>query len=170
MASFLHLLSNKIVNFPCHVTSECAGFGAPPPAPQAKPPIRFSTSFSCSFALLFSAIPLLFLSALRGIAIVGPFNKRFTRNSALRMTALGHCHRCRQLPACSTHLPAPFTCPAASLCHFLTSRGCFYCRESDSFVCHCRKLNFKLFSQLSLDLRHAYNRPRLSREQHAALD
>lgn len=93
---------------------------SPPPAPQAKPPLRFSTSFSCSFSLLFAAILPLFLSALRGIAIVGPFNKRFTRNSALRMTALGHCHRCRQLPACSTHLPAtihllsPFSLPLSN--------------------------------------------------------
>lgn len=82
-----------------------------PPPPQAKPLLPCSTSFSCSLSLLYSRILSLFLSALRGIAIVGPFNKRFTRNSALRMTALGHCHRCRQLPAClPTHLPAPFTC------------------------------------------------------------
>lgn len=104
------------------------------------------------------------LSALRGIAIVGHSTSVFaqTLQRCCGWLRRGHCHRCRH--SCPA---AQLTCPDACWLslpparHFLTSRGCccrcwccccccFYCKVRDSFVCHCRKLNFKLFSHSSL--------------------
>lgn len=96
-----------------------------------------------------------------------PFNKRSQKCFSFRLSLslclyllqlwfaiLLYCHRCLIL------------LQASPVCHFLTSRGRVRCPSpvarrpspssskkkslgGDSFVCHCRKLNFKLFSQLS---------------------
>lgn len=123
---------------------------------SASPPLSLSLPFSLSLSVCAA-----------GHCNCWPFNKRFRPNSAA--------DDCVVAIATGADTAAQLTCPAACWLslppahHFLTSRGCccrrcccFYCRVRDSFVCHCRKLNFKLFSHSSLSvarLDHAYLRP-----------